>query len=288
MLFIPLQKVDAVQRLVYGRLDETPDRSNDIFDYASSKPNFERWSKAMAKASGGRNLGNIRAMHGLKAAGKLTQINFDDTNKSIELCAQIVDDDEWAKVEAGVYTGFSPGGKFARRWQDGTYTRYTGIPHEISIVDVPANPGATFTMVKADGDITIITFPEKSEDSSSPEDDEDEADPDAEAEDAEAEEGEDEDGEAAAAANKTVQAPLPDPLASLRRQMTKIAGENASLKKRVAALEALPAPGGPVLRTVEKGGDRNQEITSRYQAIEAMENGPAKATALIRFQMDGK
>ncbi len=151
MLFIPLRKVDAAQRLVYGRLDETPDRGGDVFDYASSKPNFEAWSEDMRKASDGKSLGNIRAMHGLKAAGKVTGLDFNDADKAIEICAHIVDDDEWKKVEEGVYTGFSPGGKFTRRWRDGAFTRYTGKPNEISLVDIPANPAATFAMVKADG-----------------------------------------------------------------------------------------------------------------------------------------
>lgn len=159
-MFIPLQKADAAQRLVYGRLDETPDRAGDIFDYRTSKPHFERWSEDMRKASEGKSFGNVRAMHGLKAAGKLTAINFDDAARAIELCAQIVDDDEWAKVEAGVYTGFSPGGKYARRWKDGAFTRYTGLPSEISIVDVPANPGATFAMIKAGGGEEAIAFRE--------------------------------------------------------------------------------------------------------------------------------
>ena len=71
-LFLPITKVDAAKRLVYGTLaEEVPDRAGEIFDYASSKPNFARWSAEIAKASDGRSLGNLRAMHGKVAAGKL-------------------------------------------------------------------------------------------------------------------------------------------------------------------------------------------------------------------------
>ena len=151
MIFLPLRKVDAAQRLIYARLDETPDRAGHVLDYASSKPEFEKWSEDMRKASGGKSLGNIRAMHQLKAAGKVEEIGYDDQAKAIEICAKIVDDDEWKKVEEGVYTGISPGGRFLKRWNDGRYMRYTAGPNEISLADIPTIPSATFTMIKADG-----------------------------------------------------------------------------------------------------------------------------------------
>lgn len=157
-MFVPLAKADAAQRLVYGYFDETPDRSGEVFDYASSKPNFEAWSDSFAKATDGKSVGNIRAQHGKVAAGKLEKIAFDDSAKRIEFCARIVDDQEWAKVEAGVYTGFSPGGRYAKRWRDGGYTRYTAEVAELSIVDIPCNPAATFTMVKADGVEAEVEF----------------------------------------------------------------------------------------------------------------------------------
>lgn len=157
-MFVPLAKADAAQRLVFGHFDETPDRSREVFDYASSKPNIEAWSEGFAKATGGRSVGNIRAQHGRVAAGKLEKIAFDDEARRVEFCARIVDDQEWAKVEAGVYTGFSPGGRYAKRWKDGDFTRYTAELNELSIVDVPCNPSATFTMVKADGIEAEVEF----------------------------------------------------------------------------------------------------------------------------------
>jgi len=150
-LFLPLAKVDLDRRLVTGvATAETPDRSGEIFDYASSKPYFEKWSAEAAAASRGKSLGAVRAMHTPIAAGKLTDIAFDDDAKRITVVAKVVDDDEWRKVQEGVYTGFSQGGRYVKRWADpdSGLTRYTAEPHEISLVDLPCVPDATFDVVK--------------------------------------------------------------------------------------------------------------------------------------------
>ena len=150
-LFLPLAKVDVDRRLITGiATAETPDRSGEIFDYASSKPYFEKWSAEAAAASGGKSLGAVRVMHTPIAAGKLTDIAFDDKAKRITVCAKVVDDDEWRKVLEGVYTGFSQGGRYVKRWADpdSGLTRYTAEPHEISLVDLPCVPDATFDVVK--------------------------------------------------------------------------------------------------------------------------------------------
>ena len=150
-LFLPLAKVDLDRRLVTGvATAETPDRAGEIFDYASSKPYFEQWSKDALAASGGKSFGAVRAMHAPIAAGKLTDIAFDDDAKRITVAAKIVDDDEWRKVQEGVYTGFSQGGRYVERWPDPDtgLVRYTAEPHEISLVDLPCVPDATFDVVK--------------------------------------------------------------------------------------------------------------------------------------------
>jgi hypothetical protein len=161
-LFIPLTKADAKRRLVYGVVTaEAPDRGNEICDYATTKPYYQKWSAEFLKASGGKSLGNLRAMHGKVAAGRLEAINFNDDARQIEICAKIVDDAEWRKVEAGVYTGFSQGGGYVRRWPDAndpSLTRYTANPSEISLVDLPALPNATFSLVKADGAVETQGF----------------------------------------------------------------------------------------------------------------------------------
>ena len=118
-LFLPLTKVDIDRPLIQGvATAEAPDRAGEICDYASTKPYFEAWSAEALKASGGKSLGAVRAMHGRVAAGKLTDIAFDDDEKRILVSAQIVDDDEWRKVQEGVYTGFSQGGRYVKRWPD--------------------------------------------------------------------------------------------------------------------------------------------------------------------------
>jgi hypothetical protein len=165
-LFLPLAKVDLDRRLVTGvATAETPDRSGEIFDYASSKPNFEKWSAEAAAASGGKSLGAVRVMHTAVAAGKLTDIAFDDDAKRITVCAKIVDDDEWRKVQEGVYTGFSQGGRYVKRWADPDtgLIRYTAEPHEISLVDLPCVPDATFDVVKG-GVIKKRAFASRAED----------------------------------------------------------------------------------------------------------------------------
>jgi hypothetical protein len=152
-MFIPITKVDAAQRLVYGvATAEQVDRSGEICDYAGTKPLYEKWSGDIHKASDGKSLGNLRAMHGKVAAGKVTSIAFNDAAKQIEICAKVVDDGEWTKVTEGVYTGFSQGGSYVKRWKDDDgQQRYIADPVEVSLVDVPCLPSATFEMIKADG-----------------------------------------------------------------------------------------------------------------------------------------
>lgn len=161
-LFIPITKIDVAQRLVTGTIaEEIPDHADEIMDYATAKPMFEAWSAEIEKASNGRSVGNLRAMHGSIAAGKLDQIHFDDNARRIATVAKVVDDAEWKKVLEGVYTGFSMGGRYLQRWPDPenpSLTRYTPQPMEVSLVDHPCIPSATFEVVKADGTVELRKF----------------------------------------------------------------------------------------------------------------------------------
>lgn len=160
-LFARLTKVDEEKRLVFGRaVAQVPDKSGEIFDYATSKPYFQEWSASVNKAaktsSGTENLGNVRAMHGRVAAGKLVEIDYNDAEKAIDVAAYIADDNEWKKTLNGVYTGFSIGGGYVKKWnvvEDGKSLRaYTAKPNEISLADVPCIPGCTFFEIrKTDG-----------------------------------------------------------------------------------------------------------------------------------------
>ncbi len=161
-IFVPITKIDAVQRLVYGVVTaETPDVTGEVCDYASTKPLYQKWSQNFASATDGKSLGNLRAMHSNVAAGKLVEIAFNDEHKRIEICGKVVDDAEWQKVEEGVYTGFSQGGRYLKRWPDPDapeLMRYTAEPLEVSLVDHPALPEATFAVIKADGSTELRKF----------------------------------------------------------------------------------------------------------------------------------
>ncbi len=153
-IFARLTKVNEADRTIEGVIaSETVDRSGEIFDYEKSKPNFMRWSSEIAKATEGKNIGNVRAMHGNVSAGITKQMEFDDAAKQIVVKAEITDDNEWRKVLKGNYTGLSIGGRYAEKWEDKALgkTRYAADPSEYSLVDLPCNPDATFTVVKADG-----------------------------------------------------------------------------------------------------------------------------------------
>ncbi len=119
--FIPLQKVDLAKRQVWGMAAvEEPDRATppEIMDYARSKPHFLAWSETVQKASFGKSLGNVRAMHGgqMLAVGKIIHLEPRDAVKSVYVGIEVVDDAAWEKVQKGVYTGFSIGGKYGARW----------------------------------------------------------------------------------------------------------------------------------------------------------------------------
>jgi hypothetical protein len=152
-MFVPITKVDAKERLVYGVLaSEVVDKTGEVFDYETSKPHVETWSGEIAKATDGKSVGNLREMHGKSAAGKFVTLECDDKGKSINVCAKVIDDEAWEKVQEGVYTGFSIGGSYEKKWTDSEgLKRYTAKPSEGSLVDNPANPDTHFTMVKADG-----------------------------------------------------------------------------------------------------------------------------------------
>lgn len=157
-VFVPLTKVDEEQRLVYGRItQEVLDKSGEVMDYETSKPHFQKWSGEFEEKTGGLSKGNLRVMHGLNVAGKLTDIAYDDLEKAVDVCAKVVDDGEWEKVLEGCYTGFSVGGRYGKKWndtlEDGTQVKkYTAIPGEVSLVDDPCVTTATFSLVKANGE----------------------------------------------------------------------------------------------------------------------------------------
>lgn len=154
-LFIPFAKVNADTREVSGRLtQEIVDRDGEIWDYEKSVPHMREWSASFEKATDGKSLGNLRAMHQPISAGKLTAIDFNDSEKAVDITAKVVDDAEWEKVDQGVYTGFSLGGQVIKSWRDPSDTKHKRFevrPHEASLADLPCVPTAVFTYVKLGG-----------------------------------------------------------------------------------------------------------------------------------------
>ena len=161
-LFIPITKIDEAKRTVYGTLTHAvADKSGEIIDYPSTKEAYQKWSDDAFERSKGKSKGNLRAMHASVAAGKFTDIVFDDANERIEGAAYVSDDNEWKKCLDGTYTGFSHGGSYAKRWTDpenAKLTRYTPELAEVSLVDNPCVPTATFEFIKEDGSTELRKF----------------------------------------------------------------------------------------------------------------------------------
>lgn len=157
--FCPLVKVDEKKREVWGVVTaEVVDKDDEICDYETTVPYYKGLVSEMSKATDGANIFPLRAMHGLTAAGKGIHITFRKEAKEIYMGFKVVDDNEWKKVQENVYTGFSQGGRYVKKWKDGDYIRYTSNPSEVSLVDVPCLTRAHFDYIKADGSIEMRKF----------------------------------------------------------------------------------------------------------------------------------
>src|ERR1700677_1396980 len=151
-VFCPLIKVDVAKREVWGVVTaEVPDKEGEICDFDTTIPYYKAMVDEMSKATDGVNIFPLREMHGLSAAGKGIDIQFREGTKEVYMGFKVVDDAAWNKVAEGVYTGFSQGGRYVKKWKDGEYTKYTAKPSEVSLVDVPCLTRAHFDYVKADG-----------------------------------------------------------------------------------------------------------------------------------------
>ena len=153
-LTLPLVKIDEERRLVVARAaHEVEDKSKEIMDYATAKPQFEAWSKGYQDRTNGLSKGNVRAMHNKShATGRVDVLSFNDKDRAFDVVMKIVDDGDWQKCLDGVYTGVSVGGGYLKKWKDGDLTRYTPIVRELSLVDDPCIPTARFAeLVKING-----------------------------------------------------------------------------------------------------------------------------------------
>ena len=104
----------------------------------------------------------LREMHQPIAAGRTLSVNVDENNVT-RVETKVVDKGTIQKVRDGVLRGFSIGGKWLR---DGT-NKLTGLVlKEISLVDLPCNPKATFDVVKFDKSTEPANEPIKTNDMS--------------------------------------------------------------------------------------------------------------------------
>ena len=134
---------------------EVPDKSGEVCDYASTKPQYKAWSDEFAKATDGKSQGNLRRMHQLDVIGKCIDVQFDDGNKEITCGFKVTDDRSWKDVEEGVLTGFSHGGGYVKTWQENGFRKYTASISEVSLVDNPCLGVAHFALVRADGAVEM-------------------------------------------------------------------------------------------------------------------------------------
>jgi len=161
-VFFPFTKIDVEKREVWGRItQEAPDKSNEIFDYDTSVPFFKAWNEEFTARTDGESVGNVREMHQPSAVGKFIAMEYLDDEKAIDAGCKVTDDGAWQKVLDKVYTGFSVGGGYVKKWKDGNFTRFTAKPSETSLVDNPCLGKAAFTqIIKMDGDDAQATVGE--------------------------------------------------------------------------------------------------------------------------------
>lgn len=159
-----LVKVDEASHTAYGlATSEAVDSENEIADYEGSKEAFTKWSvdfmNRTQSAGQAVSLGNIRIQHNAgDVGGKATRIDFRDDTKEVYVESVPINDDVWNMLQGGFLTGYSIGGRVTKTKKEGKLLRYWFTLSELSYVDNPANPDATFTYVKANGSIELRKF----------------------------------------------------------------------------------------------------------------------------------
>jgi phage head maturation protease len=135
-LYIPFEKTDTDERMVYGYAStEALDSQGEVVKVEALQAALPDYMK----------FANIREMHQPSAVGKAKQASVD--GKGLYIGVKVVDNNAWLKVKEGVYNGFSIGGKVLTK-QDNAITDLR--LSEISLVDRPANPEATFDVIKGE------------------------------------------------------------------------------------------------------------------------------------------
>ena len=137
-----------------SKVEEQDDGTIKVWGYASTAAvdsDGETVTADAMKAAlpGYMKWGAVREMHQAKAAGSAIEAEVQDDGRTW-FGAHVVDSEAVKKVKAGVYKGFSIGGKVTSR-DEMAKTTITGINLvEVSLVDRPANPEAVITICKAE------------------------------------------------------------------------------------------------------------------------------------------
>lgn len=138
-LFAPISRVDAKERIVEGHafVNEVVEGEGGIrllrSTMEAATPDYMRW-------------GAVREMHQPSAVGTALDVQWDETGAFFR--CKVVDDAAWAKVEAGVYKGFSVG-VLPRVMRGNNVT--VACWAETSLVDRPKDPDTAFSVFRAEG-----------------------------------------------------------------------------------------------------------------------------------------
>lgn len=144
-LYGEITKIDEDKRMVFGYAStDAEDAQNEIVEWDATNDALDEYSQWRT----------VREMHRSDSAvGTAPVLKMDETGLFIG--AKVIDESAWKKVKEGVYKGFSIGGRYLHREPnyddllDKTVWHVTKYKlNEISLVDRPCNPDATYSMVK--------------------------------------------------------------------------------------------------------------------------------------------
>lgn len=138
-----------------AKVNDNPDGTIRVYGYASAPVRDAHGEVVTAEAmkmavDDYMKFPAVREMHdATKAAGRGLEITFDEDDRAC-FVAHIVDSEAIKKVKAGVYPGFSIGGRVKKRSsQDPTIIQRIDLM-EVSLVDRPSCPVATLDLWKRD------------------------------------------------------------------------------------------------------------------------------------------
>lgn len=135
----------------YGSFAKIDHEERTVSGYASTEAEDDAGEKILKSGISEAlddymKFANIREMHKDSAVGVAEDAFVDE--KGLYLVAKVVDESAWAKVVAGVYKGFSVGGKVLKRSATDRSIIEKLRLCEISLVDRPCNPEAVFDVYK--------------------------------------------------------------------------------------------------------------------------------------------